>query len=221
MYELKQVGERTYYIDSPTRMGIYQLDNGEVCLIDSGNDKDAGKKVQNILGEIEKSKSRDFAHVIYALGIDGIGKKTAKDLANTYKNMEALSKATIADLVTIENISYITAQDIVDYFSFKSNQTEIQNLAKYGINMQKQAQKAQKQSMFTSKTVVLTGTLTHYTRPEATEILENHGAMVTTSVSKKTDFVIAGESAGSKLDKAKQLGITVLTEAEFMQSILL
>lgn len=179
------------------------------------------KKVQNILGEIEKSKSRDFAHVIYALGIDGIGKKTAKDLANTYKNMEALSKATIADLVTIENISYITAQDIVDYFSFKSNQTEIQNLAKYGINMQKQAQKAQKQSMFTGKTVVLTGTLTHYTRPEATEILENHGAMVTTSVSKKTDFVIAGESAGSKLDKAKQLGITVLTEAEFMQSILL
>lgn len=177
------------------------------------------KKVQNILGEIEKSKSRDFAHVIYALGIDGIGKKTAKDLANTYKNMEALSKATIADLVTIENISYITAQDIVDYFSFESNQTEIQNLAKYGINMQKQAQKTQKQSMFTGKTVVLTGTLTHYTRPEATEILENHGAMVTTSVSKKTDFVIAGESAGSKLDKAKQLGITVLTEAEFMQSI--
>lgn len=177
------------------------------------------KKVQNILGEIERSKSRDFAHVIYALGIDGIGKKTAKDLANTYKNMEALSKATIADLVTIENISYITAQDIVDYFSFKSNQTEIQNLAKYGINMQKQAQKTQKQSMFTGKTVVLTGTLTHYTRPEATEILENHGAMVTTSVSKKTDFVIAGESAGSKLDKAKQLGITVLTEAEFMQSI--
>ena len=85
--------------------------------------------------------------------------------------------------------------------------------------MQKQAQKTQKQSMFTGKTVVLTGTLTHYTRPEVTEILENHGAMVTTSVSKKTDFVIAGESAGSKLDKAKQLGITVLTEAEFMQSI--
>lgn len=177
------------------------------------------KKVQNLLTEIEKSKTRDFAHVIYALGIDGIGKKTAKDLAKAYKNMDALSKATVEQLITIENISYITAQDIVDYFSFQSNMQEIQNLAKCGINMQNIAQKTQKQSIFTGKTIVLTGTLAGYTRPQATEILESHGAIVTTSVSKKTDYVLAGESAGSKLDKAKQLGITILSEEEFTKHI--
>lgn len=176
------------------------------------------KSVDKMLETIETSKKQPLALLLYGLGIRQVGKKAAAILANYFVSMDALMKADVDTLVSINDIGPITAQSIVEFFKDESNQKLIQTLKEQGLNMIQEKQEI-KASRFTNKTVVLTGTLEHYTRNEAKEILENLGANVSGSVSKKTDYVIYGTAAGSKLIKAQNLGVATMSEEEFVEEV--
>lgn len=176
------------------------------------------KSVDKMLETIETSKKQPLALLLYGLGIRQVGKKAAAILANYFGSMDALMKADVDTLVSINAIGPITAQSIVEFFKDESNQKLIQTLKEQGLNMIQEKQEI-KASRFTNKTVVLTGTLEHYTRNEAKEILENLGANVSGSVSKKTDYVIYGTAAGSKLAKAQNLGVATMSEEEFVEEV--
>lgn len=176
------------------------------------------KSVDKMLETIETSKKQPLALLLYGLGIRQVGKKAAAILANYFVSMDALMKADVDTLVSINDIGPITAQSIVEFFKDESNQKLIQTLKEQGLNMIQEKQEI-KASRFTNKTVVLTGTLEHYTRNEAKEILENLGANVSGSVSKKTDYVIYGTAAGSKLTKAQNLGVATMSEEEFVEEV--
>ena len=176
------------------------------------------KSVDKMLETIETSKKQPLALLLYGLGIRQVGKKAAAILANYFGSMDALMKAAVDTLVSINDIGPITAQSIVEFFKDESNQKLIQTLKEQGLNMIQEKQEI-KASRFTNKTVVLTGTLEHYTRNEAKEILENLGANVSGSVSKKTDYVIYGTAAGSKLAKAQNLGVATMSEEEFVEEV--
>lgn len=176
------------------------------------------KSVDKMLETIETSKKQPLALLLYGLGIRQVGKKAAAILANYFGSMDALMQADVDTLVSINDIGPITAQSIVEFFKDESNQKLIQTLKEQGLNMIQEKQEI-KASRFTNKTVVLTGTLEHYTRNEAKEILENLGANVSGSVSKKTDYVIYGTAAGSKLAKAQNLGVATMSEEEFVEEV--
>ena len=176
------------------------------------------KSVDKMLETIETSKKQPLALLLYGLGIRQVGKKAAAILANYFGSMDALMRADVDTLVSINDIGPITAQSIVEFFKDESNQKLIQTLKEQGLNMIQEKQEI-KASRFTNKTVVLTGTLEHYTRNEAKEILENLGANVSGSVSKKTDYVIYGTAAGSKLAKAQNLGVATMSEEEFVEEV--
>lgn len=176
------------------------------------------KSVDKMLETIETSKKQPLALLLYGLGIRQVGKKAAAILANYFSSMDALMKADVDTLVSINDIGPITAQSIVEFFKDESNQKLIQTLKEQGLNMIQEKQEI-KASRFTNKTVVLTGTLEHYARNEAKEILENLGANVSGSVSKKTDYVIYGTAAGSKLAKAQNLGVATMSEEEFVEEV--
>ena len=176
------------------------------------------KSVDKMLETIETSKKQPLALLLYGLGIRQVGKKAAAILANYFGSMDALMKSDVDTLVSINDIGPITAQSIVEFFKDESNQKLIQTLKEQGLNMIQEKQEI-KASRFTNKTVVLTGTLEHYTRNEAKEILENLGANVSGSVSKKTDYVIYGTAAGSKLAKAQNFGVATMSEEEFVEEV--
>ncbi|UNK18007.1 NAD-dependent DNA ligase LigA [Paenibacillus sp. N3/727] len=178
------------------------------------------KKAQNLLDAIEKSKERDLASFLYALGIPNTGKSTTKMLADHYRDLHLVMAATAEELVDLPDVGGIVAESIAGYFTDPFAQASIEKMLSLGI--QAKAPEAPRpvntDSFFSGKTVVLTGTLHLLTREEATERLESLGAKVTGSVSKKTDLLIAGEKAGSKLAKAQQLGIQVIEdENEFVR----
>lgn len=174
------------------------------------------KKAQNLLDAIEKSKERDLASFLFALGIPNTGKSTTKMLADHYRDLHRVMAATAEELVELPDVGGIVAESIAGYFADPFAQASIQKMLSLGV--QAKAPEAPKpvstDSYFSGKTVVLTGTLHLLTREEATERLEALGAKVTGSVSKKTDLLIAGEKAGSKLAKAQQLGIDILEDEE-------
>lgn len=174
------------------------------------------KKISNIIDAIEKSKNIEWSNFIFALGIMNIGKKNAYVLSKKYSTLEELKNASIEELVEIDDIGEIVASSIVEYFRDQDNLNNINKLFEYGVTI-KQPEVTTTNSNFANKTVVLTGALTNYTRPELTKILQNLGANVTGSVSKKTDLVIAGEDAGSKLQKAKEFDIKVIDEAQLIE----
>ena len=189
---------------------LYYLDYGKIKGLPGFGDK----KAENLRSAIERSKTRPLSAFIYALGIPGIGFKTGKDLANRYGSMDALAAATEDDLLTLGGVGPTLARNIVDFFGDERVRGIIRRMQEAGVNPVF-GQKAQKESPFTGKKVVLTGTLTKYTRKEASDIIESLGGEVASSVSKATDYVLAGESAGSKLAKAQALGVAVINEAEF------
>ncbi len=170
------------------------------------------KKAQNILDALEKSKSVGLAQFIYALGLDNVGVVTARDLAAKFGSVEALRQATQQQLTEIEGIGEVVAEGIVQYFSEKQNLDIIAKLRDAGIDPQ--LQKAAT-GVFSGKKVVLTGKLLNYTREEASKIIQNLGGEVSSSVSKTVNLVLAGEDAGSKLDKARALGIEIIDEEAF------
>ncbi len=175
------------------------------------------KSVDNLINAIEKSKENSLEKVLFGLGIKEVGAKMAKTLARKYQNIDNLINASEEELLEIPDVGPIVASSIRNYFSDERNMELINALKNEHLNFEYKGSTATAaNSYFSGKTVVLTGTLSKYGRKEATEILENLGAKVTGSVSKATDVVLAGVEAGSKLDKAHALGITVLDEEEFL-----
>lgn len=177
------------------------------------------KKAQNLIDAIEKSKNVKLNNFIFALGIDNVGKKTAGDLAKVFKTLENLKNATKEELQAIRDIGDVVAECVYNYFRDAKNLTEIEKLKEVGVKIEEQADNIVKNSVFNGKTFVLTGSLEKYSRNEASEILTNLGANVSSSVSKNTDYVLAGENAGSKLSKAQNLGIKIISENEFEQMV--
>lgn len=191
---------------------LFSLDRNKLVQLERMGDK----SVDNLLNAIENSKQSSLDKVIFALGILNVGKKAGKILAEYYKNLTNFSKATVDELLELPDIGLITAESIVDYLSNDNNLRFINELIEIGMNPQYEIQNKNTDNIFSEKTIVLTGKLVELTRNEAKEYLERFGAKVTGSVTSKTDYVIAGEKAGSKLAKAEQLGIQVLSEDKFI-----
>ena len=191
---------------------LFSLDRNKLVELERMGDK----SVDNLLNAIENSKQSSLDKVIFALGILNVGKKAGKILAEYYKNLTNFSKATVDELLELPDIGLITAESIVDYLSNDNNLRFINELIEIGMNSQYEIQDRNTDNIFSGKTIVLTGKLVELTRNEAKEYLERFGAKVTGSVTSKTDYVIAGEKAGSKLAKAEQLGIQVLSEDKFI-----
>ena len=175
------------------------------------------KKAENLINSINQSKNVNLNNFIFALGISGVGKKTAQDLAKNFKSFNNLLSASLEDFIKIRDIGEIVANNIYEYFKNENNLEEIDKLFAAGIKIKEI--EAQISSIFSGKTVVLTGALEKYTRHEATALLEKNGANVASSVSKNTDFVLAGENAGSKLAKAEDLGIKIISEKDLNQML--
>lgn len=181
--------------------------------------KKNGKKfAQNLVNAIEKSKSNDLYRLINALGIRHVGVKLAKSLAKWYKSMDALMNASVQSLAMKEDVGLITAQSIYDFFKQTQTIDLINKLKEHKLNMNYKDENIE-DARFEGKTFVLTGTLENYSREQASEIIEKFGGKTSGTVSKKTSYVLAGEESGSKLKKAQELGITILTEAEFNEMI--
>lgn len=193
---------------------IYRLkDKREELLSHKGY---SAKGVDKLLAAIEKSKSNPLSKLLFGLGIRHVGSKAALILADHFGSMDKLMAAGEDELADIKFIGDVSAKSLRDFFEEEANLHLIASLKELGLNME-QEQTEKKQSMFTGKTVVLTGTLEGIKRSEAKALLEELGASVAGSVSRKTDYVIAGENAGSKLAKAEELGIPVLSEEEFLK----
>ncbi len=175
------------------------------------------KKIGNILTAIERSKTPLLGAFIYAIGIDGVGRVAAKDLAATFKSTEHLSVATVEELLLLENVGEITANAIVSYFAEEENKKELAALQAAGITPVWSEEK--KEGIFSGESVVLTGTLSKYKRSEAQKLIEERGGVCQSSVTAKTTLVLAGEEAGSKLAKAQKLGIKIIGEEEFSQML--
>ncbi|MBV4446033.1 NAD-dependent DNA ligase LigA [Clostridium tyrobutyricum] len=189
---------------------LYRLNKEQLMELD----KFGEKKSQNLIDSIEKSKDCDLASFIYALGIPNVGKKTASDLVNVFMSLDNLKIATYEELVNIKDIGDTVANTIVEFFKQDNIIKSIEELLELGVKPYFEAKQIEK-SIFNSKTVVVTGLLKNYTRITIKQKLESLGAKVSESVSKKTDYVIAGESAGSKYDKAVKLGVDIIDEDQF------
>ncbi len=194
---------------------LYSLDRGKLIDLERMGEK----SVDNLLNAIEKSKESSLDRVIYALGILNVGKKAGKILAEKYVNLSNFMNATLEELINLDDIGQITAESILDYLSDDNNIKFIKDLINIGMNPQYEINEIKSNNIFSGKTVVLTGKLVELTRNEAKEFLEKNGAKVTGSVTSKTDLVIAGEKAGSKLTKAEQLGIEVINEEQFANMV--
>lgn len=177
------------------------------------------KSIDNLLNSIEASKSNSLEKVLFALGIRYVGKKNAKILASNYKNIDALMDAKYEELKQIRDIGEVIAKSVCEYFSDEENIKLIGELKELGINFNYNLDSSDETSIFTGKTFVLTGTLDSITRDEAKEKIEFLGGNCTGSVSKKTDVVIAGHDAGSKLTKAQELGLTIWDEEKFLMEL--
>lgn len=194
---------------------IYLLKSYEQELLQL--DRFGKKKIENLLNAIEKSKENTLDKFIFGLGIRHVGAKASKNLTGYYHSIEELSKATVEDLILIDDIGSIMAQAIVSYFKEDKNIELLNRLKEYGVNPIVKAQNIG--SKFSGYTFVLTGTLPSMTRDEASSIIESLGGKTSSSVSKKTTFVLAGSDAGSKLKKANDLGVTVIDEETFKKMI--
>jgi len=176
----------------------------------------ARKSASNLINQIEASKSRSLANLIYALGIRHVGERTAGILANHFGSLEKLSVATVEALDDIPEIGLTVAQSVRDWFDDEGNMKLCERLRVAGVRTEAELKKAVDVDVrFAGKLFVLTGKLESMTRDEARALIEAKGGRVMSSVSKKTDFVVSGEEAGSKLDKARELSVKVIGEAEF------
>lgn len=183
----------------------------ELTLLDGYGEK----KIANLLDGIERSKANNLDRLIFALGIRQVGQKTAKNLSEAFSTIDELMNATFLDLLMVKDTGEATAESVLAYFADPVHRALIETLRGLGLNMAYSSQKLQTETPFTGKTVVVTGTLERYSRTEAESLIEKCGGVASSSVSKKTDYILAGASAGSKLDKGKALGIKIIDEATF------
>jgi DNA ligase (NAD+) len=189
---------------------IYRLTRDDFMSFDRMGDKLAS----NLLAAIENSKQRDLGRFIFALGIRHVGERTAKSLAQAFGSLENLQQATFDELISIRDIGATVAQSITTFFSNQGNRDVLQRMLAAGVAPVVELKKVG--GRFTGKTFVFTGALSLFSRDEAQRLVEAEGGSAVGSVSKKTNYVIAGTDAGSKLAKARDLGLTVLTESEFV-----
>ncbi len=200
------------HIHSPA--DLYYLSLDQVASLWKKGDK-APKK---LLASIEASKENDLSKLIYALGIRQVGEKTGKVLARSFGSLDALMEADEERLTQVPDVGAVTARSIAAWFRSPQSRHMIERLRGAGVNFESRTEITDRR--FEGKTFVLTGALTRFTREEATERIENYGGKASGSVSKKTSFVVAGENAGSKLRKANELGIPVLSEEEFLSMLM-
>ncbi|MGI6279963.1 MAG: NAD-dependent DNA ligase LigA [Acutalibacteraceae bacterium] len=196
------------YIDD-----LYCLDYEKVAKLERTGEK----SIDNLKKAIEASKTRDLSRLIYAFGIRHIGAKAAALISEHFGTMDAVLGAGAEDFEAIDGFGSVMARSAAEFFSLEDTRSMVERLKSYGLNMKSQRQI--KDSRFQGKTFVLTGTLQSFTRAEASKIIEEFGGKTSSSVSKKTTYVLAGEEAGSKLDKARQLGVQVISEEEFKEMI--
>ena len=180
----------------------------------AGLERMAEKSAQNLLDEIEASKSNSLARLIYALGIPFVGERTAQLLAEHFGSLDKLASATVEELSEVPEVGPKVAASIVEFFSEPANRKLVEKLRKAGLRFTEE-RKARRDSRLAGKTFVFTGALAHRSREQAEELVVSHGGKVASSVSKKTDYVVVGTEPGSKYDKAKSLGVTILDEAQF------
>lgn len=192
---------------------LYYLKNEDLVKLERMGKKSA----ENLLSAIEASKERGLAPLIFALGIRHVGARAGKLLADYFKSMDSLSQAGVVELMEIPEVGPAMAQSIAAFFRQEQSKDFIRKLTEAGVNMVEESK--QKSGVLAGKTIVVTGSLEKFGRKEIEEVIEAHGGKAAGSVSKKTSFVLAGESAGSKLDKARALGIPVITEAEFLEML--
>jgi DNA ligase (NAD+) len=200
---------------------LYALTNEQLVTLE----RFGKKKAQNLLDALEKSKARDLASFLYALGIPNTGKSTTRMLADHFNSLDELMQATAEQLVQLPDVGDIVADSIVGFFADEQHRASIQRMLALGVKPQVEKMvmvdsTTATASIFNGKTVVLTGTLQTMSREEATKRLEALGAKVVGSVSKKTDYCIAGESAGSKLTKAQELGVKIIDQEEELRRYL-
>ncbi len=193
---------------------LYSLKIDDINKLEGFGDKSA----DNLINAINKSKNNEFYRFIYALGIRHIGNKAAKLLVSRFNTIDSILSATAEEMAKIDGFGEIMAKSVYDYFALPETASMIERFREIGINMQCETEELS-DTRFFGKTFVLTGTLEKYKRSDAAKIIESMGGKTSSSVSKKTDYVLAGESAGSKLDKANELGVTVITEQEFEELI--
>lgn len=175
------------------------------------------RRINNLMAAIERSKDCTLGAFIFAIGIPNVGAKTAKDLARRFGTIEALRSATVEQLTEVPDVGEIVAQSIVEFFADPSIATQVDRLLAHGVKPR--PEEVQQDSPISGKTIVVTGTLEKLDRRQAEALIESLGGKAAGSVSKKTDYVLAGESAGSKLTKARELGVRVLNEQEFFELI--
>ncbi len=192
---------------------LYALTREQLLALDGVQDK----KADNLLKAIEKSKNTELARFIFALGIDGVGKKTAKDLAKKFKSLENIAAAPIEEIISVQDVGDVIADNVFRYFADGDNLAELKRLEQAGVIAGYADTTVG--DLFKGEKIVLTGTLSKYKRSEAQKIIESLGGEVSGSVSKNTTMVLAGEEAGSKLDKARALGIRIIDENEFDEMI--
>lgn len=192
---------------------IYHLNAEDISALDGFQTTSAN----NIMSSVEKSKNNDLGKLIFAFGIRHIGSKAAKLLSDYFKNIDAVMNAEVDDILKIDGFGDVMAQAVYDYFHSQGAVELIAELKEAGVNTE--SKNVIKDNRFEGKTFVLTGTLPNLKRSEASKIIESFGGKTSSSVSKKTDFVLSGEASGSKLDKANALGIRVIDENEFMEMI--
>ncbi len=192
---------------------LYRLTGEDLADLEGFKDK----KIDNLLSAIEKSKTPKLDAFLFAIGVEGVGRVAAKDLATRFGSVENLKNATLETLVSMENIGEITANAILAYFADGENEKELAALMEAGVIPTWSDEK--REGIFSGQSVVLTGTLSGYKRSEAQKLIEERGGVCQSSVTAKTTLVLAGEDAGSKLEKAKKLGIKVITEEEFNEMI--
>ena len=192
---------------------IFRLDYNAVAALEGFGKKSA----ENLKKSIQKAMNNDLSKLIYAFGIHHIGAKNAKLLADRFKTIDALSSASKEELTAIDGIGEVMADSVIDYFSLTATMSMILQLKTLGVNTQSNGSATD--SRFEGLTFVVTGSLSNYNRKEIESLIESYGGKTASSVSKKTDYVLAGEAAGSKLRKANELGISVISEEDFEKMI--
>jgi len=197
-----------------TYVDLYELSTDQLIPLERMGQKSA----QNLVDSIEKSKKQSFDRVIYALGIRFVGKTVARDLARAFKNMDALMEANVDDLTAIDSIGPRIAESVTAFFKSERNRKLIESLRNHGLTFEQEAQETASNTL-EDVTFVLTGSLPHLTRKEAKTLIEKHGGKTTSSVSGNTDYVLAGDSPGSKYDKAVKLDIPILDESSFLEMV--
>ena len=194
---------------------IYSIKKDDLVNIDKLGEKSA----QNLINAIENSKKNCLSRLLFGLGIRHIGQSAAREIAKHFKNIDALISASAEEIAEIDDIGMIMANSVREFFDEERNIKIIDEFKAQSVNTEYIDESANFDNRFEGKTFVVTGTLETLKRAEAEALIENYGGKASKSVSKNTDYVLAGESAGSKLDKAQSLGITVIDETEFLKMV--